>query len=55
MMISVDGGFSALKVTSPFTECFHKGIEFLLPGWIHKDSVRVLSREEADGVKFGIR
>ena len=55
MVIGVHGGLSAFKVTSPFTECFHKDIEFLLPGWIPEDSVRVFPREEADGVKFGIR
>ena len=55
LMISVDDGFSAFKVTSPFSECFHKGIEFLFPGWVPEDRVRVFSGEEADGVKFGIR
>jgi hypothetical protein len=53
-MISVDGGFCALDVATPFAECFNKGIEFLFPGGIPENSVRVLAGEKADGVEIGL-
>jgi hypothetical protein len=55
LMIGVDGRFSTFNVTTPFAECFHKGIKFLFPGQIPENIMRVFVGEKTDGMEIRLR